>query len=151
MTFKARGVALVVAAAFVAGLPAAALAQRDDKKRSKQERDEIETLVKLLDGAIAGEPAPTDVQMKIEPVFLKSQEARIFVPFTLEITGFPEQKDAALYIRVVDPTAEGRSEEEARVPVGRRALRAGRPADRLAGPPEPRVHGPRPAPTTSTR
>ena len=84
MTFKARGVALVVAAAFVAGLPAAALAQRDDKKRSKQERDEIETLVKLLDGAIAGEPAPTDVQMKIEPVFLKSQEARIFVPFTLD-------------------------------------------------------------------
>ena len=103
MTFKARGVALVVAAAFVAGLPAAALAQRDDKKRSRQERDEIETLVKLLDGAIAGEPAPTDVQMKIEPVFLKSQEARIFVPFTLEVTGFPEQKDAALYIRVVDP------------------------------------------------
>jgi hypothetical protein len=103
MTFKARGVALVVAAAFVAGLPAAALAQRDDKKRSKQEREEIEVLVKTVDGAIAGQPAPTDVQMKIEPVFLKSQEARIFVPFSLDITGFPADKDAALYVRVVDP------------------------------------------------
>ena len=104
MTFKARGVALVVAAAFVAGLPAAALAQRDDKKRSKQEREEIETLVKIVDGAMAGQPAPTDVQIEIEPVFLKSQEARMFVPFTLKITGFPTGKDAALYIRVVDPT-----------------------------------------------
>jgi hypothetical protein len=104
MTFKARGVALVVAAAFVAGLPAAALAQRDDKKRSKQEKEEIETLVKMVDGAMAGEPAPTDVQIAIEPVFLKSQEARMFVPFTLKAEGFPAGKDAALYVRVVDPT-----------------------------------------------
>jgi hypothetical protein len=104
MTFKARGVALLVAAAFVAGLPAAALAQRDDKKRSKQEREEIETLVKIVDGAMAGQAAPTDVQIEIEPVFLKSQEARMFVPFTLKINGFPTGKDAALYIRVVDPT-----------------------------------------------
>ena len=103
MTFKARGVALVVAAAVVAGLPAAALAQKDDKKRTKQEKDEIEVLVKTLDGAIAGQPAPTDVEIKIEPVFLKSQEARMFVPFTLDIAGFPAGKDAALYIRVVDP------------------------------------------------
>ncbi len=103
MTFKARGVALAVTAAFVAGLPAAALAQRDDKKRSRQERQEIEQLVKVVDGAMAGQPAPTDVTMKIEPVFLKSQEERMFVPFTLDITGFPTGKDAALYIRVVDP------------------------------------------------
>lgn len=104
MTFKARSVALVVAAAVFAGVPAAALAQRDDKKRSRQERQEIEALVKVVDGAMAGQPAPTDVTMKIEPVFLKSQEARMFVPFSLDITGFPSGKDAALYIRVVDPT-----------------------------------------------
>jgi hypothetical protein len=104
MTFKARGVALVVAAAFVAGLPAAALAQRDDRKRSKQEKEEIETVVKILDGVMAGQPAPSDLQIAIEPVFLKSQEARMFVPFTLKIDGFPSGKEAALYIRVVDPT-----------------------------------------------
>ena len=103
MTFKARGVALVVAAAVVAVLPATALAQKDDKKRSGKEREEIEVLVKIVDGAMAGQTAPSDVQMKIEPVFLKSQEARMFVPFTLDVTGFPAGKDAALYIRVVDP------------------------------------------------
>jgi hypothetical protein len=104
MTFKARGVALVVAVAVLAGLPEAALAQRDDRKRSKQEREEIEALVKLADEVMAGQPAPTDVQMTITPYFLKSQEARMFVPFTLDVSGFPTGKDAALYIRVVDPT-----------------------------------------------
>jgi hypothetical protein len=105
MTFKVRALALAMAAFLVAGLPSAALAQKDDKKRSKQEREEIEAIVKTVDGAMAGQPAPTDVQMKIAPVFLKSQEARIFVPFTIELTGLP-QKDAALYIRVVDPTVK---------------------------------------------
>ncbi|MGD9902931.1 MAG: hypothetical protein AB7U83_05645 [Vicinamibacterales bacterium] len=104
MTFKARGVALVVVAAVVVALPAAAFAQRDDRKRSRQERQEIEGLVKTVDAAMAGEPAPTDVTMEVDPVFLKSQEARMFVPFTIDITGFPAGKDAALYIRVVDPT-----------------------------------------------
>lgn len=103
MKFKVRGLALAMAAVLVAGFPLLALAQRDDKKRSKQEKEEIETLVKIVDAAMAGTPGPSDVQMKLEPVFLKSQEARMFVPFTLEITGLP-QKDAALYVRVVDPT-----------------------------------------------
>ena len=105
MNFKVRGLALAMAAFLVAGLPSAALAQKDDKKRSKQEKEEIEAIVKIVDAAMAGQPAPSDVQMKIEPVFLKSQEARIFVPFSLELTGLP-QKDAALYVRVVDPTVK---------------------------------------------
>jgi hypothetical protein len=102
MTFKVRGLALAMAAVLVAGLPSAALAQKDDKKRSKQEKEEIEAMVKMVDAAMAGQPAPSDVQIKITPVFLKSQEARMFVPFSLELTGLPE-KDAALYVRVVDP------------------------------------------------
>lgn len=105
MKFKVRGLALAMAAVLVAGLPSAALAQKDDKKRSKQEKEEIEAIVKIVDAAMAGQPAPTDVQMKIAPVFLKSQEARIFVPFSIELTGLP-QKDAVLYIRVVDPTVK---------------------------------------------
>jgi hypothetical protein len=94
-----------MAAVLVTTLPMTALAQKDDKKRSKQEKEEIETVVKMVDAAMAGQPAPSDVQMKIAPVFLKSQEARNFVPFTIEMTGIP-QKDAVLYIRVVDPTAK---------------------------------------------
>jgi hypothetical protein len=102
MKFKVRGLALAMAAVLVAGLPSAALAQKDDKKRSKQEKEEIEAIVKTVDAAMAGTAGPVDVQMKLEPVFLKSQEARVFVPFTLELTGLP-QKDTALYVRVVDP------------------------------------------------
>jgi hypothetical protein len=98
-----RAFAATMAVAFVATLPITALAQKDDKKRSKQEKEEIESIVKTVDAAMAGQPAPSDVQMKISPAFLKSAEARIFVPFTLELTGLP-QKDSALYIRVVDPT-----------------------------------------------
>ena len=44
MTFKVRGLALAMAAVLVAGLPSAALAQKDDKKRSKQEKEEIEAM-----------------------------------------------------------------------------------------------------------
>ncbi|MGE0812581.1 MAG: hypothetical protein AB7O28_09980 [Vicinamibacterales bacterium] len=103
MKLTYRGLALALAGALVATLPMTALAQKDDKKRSKQEKEEIETVVKMVDAAMAGQPAPTDVQMQIHPAFLKSAEARIFVPFSLELTGLP-QKDAVLYIRVVDPT-----------------------------------------------
>lgn len=105
MKFTFRGFALTMAAVLVTTLPMTALAQKDDKKRSKQEKEEIETVVKMVDAAMAGQPAPSDVQMKIAPVFLKSQEARNFVPFTVEMTGIP-QKDAVLYVRVVDPTAK---------------------------------------------
>ena len=105
MKFTFRGFALAMAAVLVTTLPMTALAQKDDKKRSKQEKEEIETVVKMVDAAMAGQPTSTDVQMTIAPVFLKSQEARNFVPFTIEMTGIP-QKDAVLYIRVVDPTAK---------------------------------------------
>lgn len=103
MKLTNRALAFAMAAAFVATLPITALAQKDDKKRSKQEKEEIEAIVKMTDAAMAGQPAPTDVTMKISPAFMKSAEARIFVPFTLEISGLP-QKDAVLYVRVVDPT-----------------------------------------------
>lgn len=110
-----RALALAMAAAFVATLPITALAQKDDKKRSKQEKEEIETIVKMADAAMAGQPGPTDVTMKINPAFLKSAEARIFVPFTLEVTGLP-QKDAVLYIRVVDPTQKVDPKKKAEYP-----------------------------------
>lgn len=78
-------------------------AKKDEKKRSKQEQQEIETLVKLVDGVMAGQPAPTGIDMSLTPYFLKSQEQRTFVPFTLEVTNGPTT-DAALYVRVVNPS-----------------------------------------------
>jgi hypothetical protein len=80
-------------------------AEKDEKKRSKQEQQEIEQLVKLVDGVMAGQPAPSDIQMTLTPYFLKSQEQRTFVPFTLDVTGAPAA-DVALYIRVVNPAAQ---------------------------------------------
>ena len=94
-------IALLVSASLAGAQPAA---KQDDKKRSKQEQAEIEQLVKLVDGIMAGQPAPADVKMSMEPYFMKSQEARTFVPFVLTVANAP-QADAAMYVRVVNPSA----------------------------------------------
>src|SRR5262245_55740060 len=57
-------IALLVSASLAGGQPAA---KKDDKKRNKQEQAEIEQLVKLVDGVMAGQPAPGDIKMSIEP------------------------------------------------------------------------------------
>ena len=97
-----RLVALAVAVALSGTFAAAQSAKPDKKKRSKQEQAEIELIVKTIDGAMAGQPTPNDIEMKITPYFLKSQEPRTFVPFVLETKGAPAA-DAAMYIRVVSP------------------------------------------------
>ena len=99
-------VALVVSATFAASGVAAqqAQAKQDTKKRSKQEQQEIDTVVKLVDGVMAGQPAPTDITMTLEPFFMKSQEQRTFVPFVLTVTNAPKT-DVAMYVRVVNPAA----------------------------------------------
>ena len=102
-----RAMAVVVALVFSASFAVAQQqpAKKDDRKRSKQEQQEIEQVVKLVDGVMAGQPAPTDVTMTIEPFVMKSQEARTFVPFVLTVNNAPAAP-AALYIRVVNPTAQ---------------------------------------------
>ena len=100
-------VALVVAATFaVSGVAAQQQGQKPDtKKRSKQEQQEIETVVKLVDGVMAGQPAPGDISMTLEPFFMKSQEQRTFVPFVLTVTN-AVPKDSVMYVRVVNPAAQ---------------------------------------------
>jgi hypothetical protein len=99
-------VALVISATFAASGMAAQqqAAKKDEKKRSKAEQQEIEQVVKLVDGVMAGQPAPTDITMSLEPFFMKSQEQRTFVPFVLSVTNAPKT-DAAMYVRVVNPAA----------------------------------------------
>jgi hypothetical protein len=96
-------VALVVSASFAVAQQAPT--KKDDRKRSKQEQQEIEQVVKIVDGVMAGQPAPTDVTMTLEPFFMKSQEARTFVPFVLTVQNAPAAP-ASLYIRVVNPAAQ---------------------------------------------
>ena len=106
---RRRVIALAAAVALATAASTAFAEQRGGKepqpKRSKQEQVEIEQLVKTVDGVMAGQPAPADIQMSLHPFFLKSQEQRTFVPFVLEVKGAPET-DAALYVRVVNPAAE---------------------------------------------
>ena len=100
-----RVVALAVALALSGTFALAQSAKPDTKKRSKQEQKEIEEIVKVVDGVMAGQPAPTDIQMTITPYFLKSQEQRTFVPFVLDVKGAPAA-DVAMYVRVVNPEAK---------------------------------------------
>jgi len=94
-------VALVVSATFAVAQQAP---KKDEKKRSKQEQEEIQQVVKLVDGVMAGQPAPSDITMTLEPFFMKSQEQRTFVPFVLTVKNAPKT-DSAMYVRVVNPAA----------------------------------------------
>ena len=110
MMVRRRVIALAASLAVALAGSTVALAQqssakKDERKRSKQEQAEIETLVKVVDGVMAGQPAPSDIQMTLSPYFLKSQEQRTFVPFSLAVTGAPAA-DAAMYVRVVNPAAQ---------------------------------------------
>lgn len=105
---RRRVIALAAATAVALAASTAVFAQQakpNTQKRSKQEQAEIEQLVKLIDGVMAGQPAPSDIQMTLSPFFLKSQEQRTFVPFSLTVTGAPAT-DAAMYVRVVNPAAQ---------------------------------------------
>jgi len=101
-----RALAMVVALAVSATFAVAQQPQKkDERKRSKQEQQEIEFVVKLVDGVMAGQPAPADITMTLEPFFMKSQETRTFVPFVLNLNNAPKT-DAAMYVRVVNPAAQ---------------------------------------------
>src|SRR5262245_50873377 len=106
MMVRRQTLALRVAAFAVAVLfPLSALAQQakpNQPKRSKQEQAEIDAVVKMLDDVIAGQAAPTDIQMTLTPFFFKSQEKRTFVPFTLDVTNAPTD-NVILCIRIVTP------------------------------------------------
>jgi hypothetical protein len=96
-------VALIVSATLAVGVQAQNQ-KKNEPKRSKQEQQEIEQVVKLVDGVMAGQPAPADITMSLEPFFMKSQEMRTFVPFVLTVNNAPKT-DASMYVRVVNPAA----------------------------------------------
>jgi hypothetical protein len=86
---------------------AAQRAEKDDKKRNKQEQLDIETLVKTVDGAAMGQPAPTDVSIKWESNhFVKGQDGKTYIPFTLVVDRSKlTTPGVGLYIRAVSKEA----------------------------------------------
>jgi hypothetical protein len=82
-----RVMVLFVALFFAAGsLTLAQKAEKDEKKRSKQEQQDIEALVKVVDGASTGQQPPADLTVNWDSNhFVKGQDGKTYVPFTITI------------------------------------------------------------------
>lgn len=83
-----RVMVLCVALFFAAGsFTLAQKAEKDEKKRSKQEQQDIEALVKMVDGVSMGqEQAPADLTVTWDSNhFVKGQDGKTYVPFTIHV------------------------------------------------------------------
>jgi hypothetical protein len=98
-----RGVfALVMSGVLVCSI--GLLAQsKDEKKRDDAQKKEIQSVVKVVDDAAAGQPAPNDLSLAwVREDVLKAQGNKEYVPFTIAIDPSKISSDkVALYWRVV--------------------------------------------------
>jgi hypothetical protein len=93
--------ALVVAAG---SFTLAQNAQKDDKKRNKQEQQDIEALVKLVDGVSMGQQQPpADLTVTWDSNhFVKGQDGKTYVPFTVNVDRSRlSAPGVAMYVRAV--------------------------------------------------
>jgi hypothetical protein len=78
--------------------PAAAAAAQ---ARAMAEQQEIQTLVRVADAAMSGQPAPTDFPIQFQNDFLKAQGSRVWVPIILTLDPAKTPSGAlTLYLRV---------------------------------------------------
>jgi hypothetical protein len=96
----------------LAGLtPALAQQKQEDKQQEKiaqAQRQEIQALVKIVDAAMAGQPAPTDITGTLQPYFLKALDNKTYVPFTILVDPAKvASPSVAMYIRVAPKGATG--------------------------------------------
>jgi hypothetical protein len=81
-------------------------AQKVDKNVEKAKKEEIQAVLKIAQAEEAGQPAPTDISGTFHADFLKAQESRTYVPFTLVMPAVPAPpKNLTMYVRVVAKTA----------------------------------------------
>jgi hypothetical protein len=81
--------------------------RREQERRSKQEQQDIEALVKLVDGASTGQAAPSDIPLTWEGNhFVRGADGTTYVPFTINLdrskVGAP---GVAMYVRLVSKDA----------------------------------------------
>lgn len=95
--------AVVLLVTFSLGVSAQTVPNRNTQKPDKTQALDIQTLVKLVDGASAGQPAPTDIAFTFQSDFLKAQDNKTYVPFTVAIdpSRLPS-RSVVMYVRVVD-------------------------------------------------
>lgn len=76
--------------------------QQPDKKLVKAQQEELQAVLKIADAVAAGQAAPADFTMTFSNDFLKAQDGRMYVPFTLAIPA--DQAPPAgvtMYLRLV--------------------------------------------------
>jgi hypothetical protein len=103
-----RGVFALCAAVVVASSVVGVFAQnKDDKKRDDAQKKEIQSIVKIVDDAAAGQPAPNDLSITwLREDVLKAQGNKEYVPFTVSIDPSKVAGDkVAFYWRVVAKNA----------------------------------------------
>lgn len=114
------GLSLLVAAA----LPASAQNDKKQKEKlGKEQKDEIQALVKVVSSAMAGQAVPNDFMLGWHNDFMKAQQGKIFVPFTISIDPASlTTRSVSLYVRAVakaaappagDAAAEAKDKEKA--------------------------------------
>lgn len=77
--------------------------KQEQPKRSKQEQQDIDALIKVVDTAITTQAAPTDVPISwVSNHFVKSGDGATYIPFTINVdrTKLSSPK-ASMYVRVV--------------------------------------------------
>jgi hypothetical protein len=111
MSFR-RVSAVAGALVFAASLSVPALAQEkpaaaqeQQRKLSGDEKRDYIALSDIVDAVMAGKPAPSDVKLKFQSHFLKSNE-NVYVPYVVEVSGgkftsFP----VTMYVRVAQKGA----------------------------------------------
>jgi hypothetical protein len=110
----AVGVLLFFFFTFVLGFGASIDAQRgrSEKDAQKAQQQEAQALVKLVEAAKAGQSAPSEIPVAWRGNhFLKAQEGRTYVPFTVSIGPAQGTKELAMYVRV-SQRGEVTAEEE---------------------------------------
>lgn len=85
--------------------PAPKADQKPDAAAQAQaiaQQQEIQSLVRIADAAMSGQPAPADFPIQFENDFLKAQGTRVWVPITLTIDPAKLSSNAlTIYLRVV--------------------------------------------------
>ena len=84
--------------------PAAKGDQKPDpaaQAKAQMEQQEIQTLVRVADAAMSGQPAPADFPIQFQNDFLKAQASRVWVPIILTLDPAKTPSGAlTLYLRV---------------------------------------------------
>jgi len=109
-----RAMAVVVALVMTATFAAAQQAQQQAPKRNKQEQQELERIVKAVDDVMAGQPAPADSTIALEPFFFRAADNKMFVPMVLTITNAPKT-DSVMLIRIAPAGATFNPKERKKV------------------------------------